>query len=86
MAKIISLDAFRARSVPKFSATPQLQSAEHQASALMAAAADLLLESSPSNLRVAWMLQDLRDLLATSHTEDEVAALPHDREVLTNLG
>ncbi|MBN8548720.1 MAG: hypothetical protein J0M12_05355 [Deltaproteobacteria bacterium] len=92
MAHIIHLNEFRARSVSlKCDAVPQ--SPESKAQDLMSAAARILLESSPANVRVAWMLQDLCDLLSSSQANDDAALCSADlnqqstmKEVLTNLG
>lgn len=58
----------------------------------MAEAAALLLESSPGNIKVAWMLQDLGDLLVADPikglaiSSDENVSRIDGRDVLTNLG
>ena len=95
MATILSLDDFRARSLGSKRSEPrqsiETQAVETQAAELMAAAAALLLEHSPANLKVAWILQDLCELLepkkgAASVLDGANAAPSNDRDVLTNLG
>lgn len=93
MAKILSLEEFRARTL----SSGRLQnskatSVERRAAELMAEAAALLLESSPGNIKVAWMLQDLGDLLVADPikglaiSSDENVSRIDGRDVLTNLG
>lgn len=92
-AEVYRLDAYRNRR-HRIKPQPTAVAAEKQAAELMSAAAALLCDAGPANLKIAWILQDLCDLLVNAQSkghadftadEREAGESPSQLEMLTNL-
>lgn len=83
MGRILDFHSYRLSPPRKRIGAKSLRSSkESQAAELLTAAALLLSESSPESARIAWMIQDLRDLVLNCDERKKVRNLDSS---LTNL-
>lgn len=88
MGTVIELRSFRRRSSTRAKVGRKMRK-DAQAAELLRQAALLLSEGSPEHARIAWMVQDLRELLLEQRTKkfarDDRSTAAAQKGSLTNL-